>query len=129
MKYSQLLRDKRDKRDKSGRLVINLVYLVYLVRGRREIRSESERKPGGRLGSERRINVVDVTVMVLRSENENDVTELATVSLPGVPRVGDIVIAKGALFEVRSVTWSEELVSLTCYSTTYGYNFPMPESR
>ncbi len=72
--------------------------------------------------------MAEVTIMVLQSENDNDARELATVVLPGVPRVGDTVIAKGALFEVRSVAWSEELVTLTCYSTTYGYAFPI-ESR
>ncbi|CAN5697712.1 hypothetical protein BH23CHL4_BH23CHL4_15820 [soil metagenome] len=69
--------------------------------------------------------MVEVTIMILLSDHPNDAKELATLNLPGVPRVSDNVIAKGGLFEVRGVTWSEELVSLTCYSTTYGYGFPV----
>jgi hypothetical protein len=75
--------------------------------------------------SRREYTMVEVTIMILLSDHPNDAKELATLNLPGVPRVSDTVIAKGALFEVRGVTWSEELVSLTCYSTTYGYGFPV----
>lgn len=73
--------------------------------------------------------MADVTIMVIKSENGRDVRELTTISLPGVPRVGDTVIAAGALFEVRKVTWSAESISLHVLSESYGIAFSMPPTK
>lgn len=72
--------------------------------------------------------MIEVVLWVLTSEDGSDQFELCTVSLSGVPRVGDMVFAEGAEFEVRQVTWSEDATDIVLYSVKYGYNFP-PESH
>jgi hypothetical protein len=73
--------------------------------------------------------LVDVTLMVIESEDGRDLRELRRISLPGVPRVGESVIAEGTMWEVRKVTWSEEFVSIHVYNESYGIGFLMPPDR
>lgn len=70
--------------------------------------------------------MVEVSLMVLKSEDHNAAEELGTITLPGVPRINDSIVSHGAVFEVRAVTWHDTWVSLYVYSDQYGYNFPMP---
>lgn len=62
----------------------------------------------------------DLTILVLRSDEPNDIQELTTVNLPGVPRVVNSVNAEGETFEVQRVRWAELLVQLTVKSERYG---------
>jgi hypothetical protein len=68
--------------------------------------------------------MVEATILVLRSDDLHDIEEFTTVNLPGVPRLGESVIAEGESFEVRAVSWSEELIRLRVISQQYGYRFP-----
>lgn len=76
----------------------------------------------------RKVNLmVEVTLMVEYGEHENGVQEYVTITLPGVPRVGETVVTAGALFEVKVVSWHDDKsVSLRVFNTTYGYAFPIP---
>lgn len=76
-----------------------------------------------------RCQVIDVTLLVINSEDGRDLRELRSVLLPGVPRVGESVVAEGTTWEVREVTWSEQFVSLYVYSESYGIGFPMPPAQ
>lgn len=73
--------------------------------------------------------MVDITLKVVRSEDGRDLQELTTISLPGVPRVGESVIADNTIWEVRKVTWGAEFVSLHVYSESYHIGFPTPPDR
>jgi hypothetical protein len=72
--------------------------------------------------------MVDVTLMVITSDDGKQTRELATVALPGVPRVGETVCAKGDIFEVRRVVWFdvEDMVTIDVFSKKYGTGFPFP---
>ncbi len=69
--------------------------------------------------------MIDVRLVVLRSEDLNNTDEYTTVTLAGVPRVGDTVFAKNAEFDVRAVNWDDDgSVTLTVFSLKYEYRFP-----
>ncbi len=67
--------------------------------------------------------MIDIEIMVLRSEDGKKFGRLGSISLPAVPRVGDMVFTEGEKFEVRQVVWSDDSVELYVKSQAYGYSF------
>lgn len=63
----------------------------------------------------------ETTPMVEYGVGETEVREYVTIALPGVPRVGDVGVTEGALFEVRGFTWHDTWMSLMVLDTTYVY--------
>lgn len=60
--------------------------------------------------SKKDLTMVEVTILVITPADGENATELATLRLQGVPRVGEILIAQNAEFVVKEVCWSENVI-------------------